>query len=390
MGDRLRVDNIRAGRYYTDYGTSSYSDYSYIKEIGQLIWGGEGHYGYPDFPPGSAVGGDFQLRNNIVQIGSVDVGTIQGGDVYKEHHYKGNVLVNLGILGYPNFYSSDAWGATAWSKMKPDKPNMAAFNAIYELKDVPEMLRQRFLQNGLSEIGNYYLALKFGWEPLLRDVRDFVLTHMKSQDRLKQLIRDEGRPVRRRITLQDSPDEESTVQRAGTDFYPSFVGYFYGPGAWSRDTIMSNDRVWASARFRYWLPGGPRDVYWSAAMKAKIFGLYPTPKVIYDMIPWSWLVDWFSNLGDCISNLQTSVVDRLAADYAYVMREVSRTLTRTTQATFYHDKTLEPFTVTGSSTSTQASKYRVGADPFGFGTPENSLSGVQLSILGALGLSRLR
>jgi hypothetical protein len=274
--------------------------------------------------------------------------------------------------------------------MKPDKPNMNLLNSIYELKDVPGMLHQRFLNHGLAGIGDYYLALKFGWEALLKDCRDFVQTQRNAQKALKQLLHDEGKPVRRKINLAHDMSSPIVTGGAGISTFPSFVTYFYGPNGRHTDTEYTGSDIWASARFRYWLPGGPRDVNWTRRMLAAIYGLKPTPAVVYRAIPWTWLVDWFTNIGDVIDNLDTSLVDRLANDYFYVMRHDYTRSTRTCTGTFFRSPTMELVDWSATSTLQWGCKSRVAGDPFGFNTPQNALSGVQLSILGALGLSKLR
>jgi hypothetical protein len=274
--------------------------------------------------------------------------------------------------------------------MKPDKPSMSGLNAIYELKDVPGMLRQRFHAQNLHEIGDYYLALQFGWKPLLSDICSFVLTHMNAQKRLEQLIRDEGRPVQREINLEDSFYQNSRNSGSGMYLYPLLVGYFYQDSGKFTYTDGTYVKRWAKARFRYWLPEGPRNVAWTNSMKDKIFGFKPTPQVVYRAIPWTWLIDWFSNVGDMISNLETSLVDRLAADYFYVMETIENRSELTASATVFQEGTLNPFSVSATGTAHRGWKTRLPGDPFGWGTSQSSLSGVQLSILGALGLSRLR
>jgi hypothetical protein len=231
--------------------------------------------------------------------------------------------------------------------------------------------------------------LKFGWEALLNDIVSFVVTQRKAQERLKQILRDEGKPVKRRIILNDSSSNTYAAQGSGNVLNPSFVGYFYGQCSYQA-RINSIDRIWAAARYRYWLPEGPRDVQWTNAMLAKIFGFKPTPAVVWRAIPWSWLIDWFSNVGDMIDNLETSLVDRLAADYFYTMRNVANVAEVTGTSTYWEENTLKPITVTATGTREAGHKTRLKGDPFGWGTPENSLSGTQLSIMGALGLSRLR
>jgi hypothetical protein len=252
------------------------------------------------------------------------------------------------------------------------------------------MLHQRFLDSGLSGISDYWLALQFGWKPLLSDIRNFVLTQRSAQDRIKQLLRDNGKPVRRRIQLLNTSTPGNPQEgEAWGQFGPSFSTYFYSGTPRFRSKYSDNDTVWASAQFKYWLPDGPRDINWRRRMMAAIFGLNPTPSVVYNAIPWTWLYDWFTNLGDVISNLDAGVADRLSADYFYVMRHTESVIESTVTIPLYHVGDI-PFTATATTVQRVFSKSRATGDPFGFATNEHMLSGMQLSILGALGMSRLR
>jgi hypothetical protein len=117
--------------------------------------------------------------------------------------------------------------------------------------------------------------------------------------------------------------------------------------------------------------------------------LYLSPQFCWNALPWSWLADWFSNAGSILENLDVGVADRLAADYMYVMRTKLYTLQHTNTLKL---QTLDGSPVPVSVTSLQQSAIstRLAGDPFGFSTSQNSLTNTQLSILGALGLSRLR
>lgn len=354
--------------------------------------GAEGHYGFPDFPPYPAVGGDFILNSYKYDSPLLQVGKIYRGGPLNQF-YEGSVTPNLGWLGSVggNLATiSSTMGSQAYNRMKPTQPNFQALNAAYELREVPDMLRQRFLKDGLRAIPNYWLALQFGWKPLLNDIRNFVLTQINAQDRLRQLLRDNDRPVRRKCILFDNTISESrTAQYAYQVMSPGFVTQYYPQPGTTELHTRDYDKGWASARFKYHLPDGPRDVVWTAKMKARIFGLYPSPSVVYNAMPWTWLLDWFVNIGDMLENMEAGVADRLAADYFYVMRARGGRQENTCTSTFVRESG-ELVSVSGTSVAEWSHKVRSVGDPFGWNTPENNLSGMQLSILGALGLSRLR
>jgi hypothetical protein len=270
--------------------------------------------------------------------------------------------------------------------MKPTKPSFSGLNSLYELRELAMTLEGR--ARTLKEVSSYWVGLQFGWKPLLSDILSLVNHQRKTEKRLKQLLRDNGKPVRRKITLVETDDTVQTDFTSYSAFNPVLVTQFYRQQPTVRQIRVNTERVWASARFRYWLPGGPQDINWKRAMLARIYGLYPSPSVIYNAIPWSWLVDWFTNAGDLIENLDGGVANRLAADYFYVMREKSWFVTNTATG-YFTRRNGEACQFTGSSTFHATSKYRAKGDPFGFASNQNDLSLMQLSILGALGLSKI-
>lgn len=352
--------------------------------------GTKGNYGYPDFPANRAVGGGFGLNKTEWSSGLVDVGEIYGGGP-NNYSFKGRMAVAIDPLGFVNtHYPPDSWGALAYNRMKPTAPDFNMGNFVYELRELPRQIMQRFLSSGLASIGNYWLAYQFGWKLLLQDIVKMYVLQQNLEKRLKQLLRDNGRPVRRRVTLYDTATLDSVVTQSNivATFVPTLVSQYYS-GPYGRTVKYSSfDRVWASARFRYWLPEGPRDIRWTRNMKAAIFGAFPSPSVVWNALPWTWLIDWFAGVGNILENMETGVADRLAADYFYVMREKGGR--SDWDATIgFRRKTGERVVFTGSAYSQWTAKSRTIGDPFGFNT-QLPLSGMQLSILGALGLSKIR
>ena len=369
------------------------------KYLNQVLWntelveGDRGNWGYPDFPPDRDIGGPFFVRGHKRVMPKVSVGKIIRPGAPNEETYTGCVGPSLEILSMVSGKLADpsSWGATAYNRMRPDKPNFEGLNAIYELKDLPGMLEQRLRR--ISDIGNYYLALQFGWKPLYRDVVNLVKTQMSAQDRLKQLIRDNGRPVRRKIMLEDVRLPGGYTDSIGypvSAMQPILPTQFYAGQHVTKLNLYDYRKTWASAQFRYWLPEGPRDILWTARMMARIFGFNPTPKVVYNAIPWSWLVDWFTNAGDVIANMSGGIADRLAADRFYLMQERGAYGTLEGMGVYYRYPDFAPVRVSGTASEQWYHKVRLKGDPFGLNTSQNNLSGMQLSILGALGLSRLR
>jgi hypothetical protein len=354
-----------------------------------------GHYRYQELGKYPWIGGPFHSIGNEYHCTTQNVGQIWRGGPLGEF-YQGSFIGTLPVISLTGSCDPNPFGAEAYARLKPTSPEYGFLQSIYELRELPKQLRQRFFDNreglkgSLRSVGDYYLAIKFGWEPLLRDVRNFVLGQKKAQKRLDQFIRDEGRAVRREVRLLDNISEVTTSQsNAYAAVNPVLVTQFYTRQPRYTERRWSRESVWASARFRFWLPSGPRNVVWTNSMMGKIFGLNPSPKHIYDCIPWSWLIDWFGSVGDCLENLDAGVASRLAADYFYVMHSKENYAIRDSNA-WFQDKSKN---IIGASVTCNRRTWthtRAQGDPFGFGTPASGLSASRLAILGALGLSRLR
>nr|UJQ85591.1 MAG: hypothetical protein 1 [Leviviridae sp.] len=385
--------NVNKDRYagYTtdDSGTRFHIYGPDTVSISSMLLGQEGHYGYPNFPPNSNVGGLFRMEKNYLLFGWVDVGEItRDGGNPNGQKYKGLVTAYAGINPWTlGLADASAWGTLGYNKARPAQPEMSVLNSIYELKDLPRMLRAR--HEKLKDIGDYYLALKFGWEPLLRDIRDYVFTQRKAQKLLAQLLRDNEKVVRRRVILQNDVVESPLVSGlAYGAMRPILPTQYYQTEPRYEDRVTTTDRVWASGAFRYWLPPGPRDVNWTRKMLARIYGATPSPSVLWNALPWTWLIDWHVNVGAILENMEGGVADRVAAQYFYCMREKRETTRRDVYMKFKRVNG-NVFETSSYLEHVRKTCHRIPGYPFGFNLSPQPLTGMQLSILGALGLSKL-
>jgi hypothetical protein len=289
----------------------------------------------------------------------------------------------------------DARGATAVANSKPTNSVADASVFLGELmKDgIPSLVGSSLWKDrtkAAQKAGSEYLNAEFGWRPLLNDVRKFAYAVNHASAVLKQYERDAGKVVRRRFYFPVQRDvqwfnEGST--RAYIDPGDSeLVDLAVPTGALMRK-VETYRRQWFSGAFTYHLPSGydSRQAMDRHALKAKkLFGLTLTPDTLWNLAPWSWAADWFSNAGDVVSNISDWATDGLVMRYGYIM-EHSRVS---------HTYTLSPTGLQGSPkaapsvTLVRETKIRRRANPFGFGLTYDGLSTRQKAIMLALGLSR--
>lgn len=297
------------------------------------------------------------------------------------------------------------WGAKGWHAAKPGKPTADLLVGGAELlregiPSIPGNLLRRL--RSMRSAGGEWLNWNFGWAPLLSDIRKMYDTYQNLNRHLDQLVRDNGKGIRRRRTLSNQTATTVTVNRvfptASGSWYPTYVqGGYYGPST-TQCVVKTTERIWFAGRFRYYIPDIGTDQWTRRATRA-LFGLNPSPEVIWALLPWSWLIDWFTNVGDVVANLSDHAAENLTADYAYVMRSKGTSTYYTSSwdwtGTSSADekagwKPVKPGNASTTTVYSTMEKARLAATPYGFGVTYDGLSAYQTSILAALGISRAR
>jgi hypothetical protein len=146
-------------------------------------------------------------------------------------------------------------------------------------------------------------------------------------------------------------------------------------------------RRWFSGAFTYHLALGGDS--FSKMVRAqseakKLLGFSLTPDTLWNLAPWSWAVDWFTNTGDVIENITSMAVDGMVLKYGYVMEH---TIVRDTY-TFVGHPGLVGNPRPNDITMVTETKKRRKATPFGFGLTWDGFSPRQLAIIAALGITK--
>lgn len=285
--------------------------------------------------------------------------------------------------------------AKAWRKYRPGKPVANVGQFIGELTRLPTLPLKQIVQargtlNRFRAMGSEYLNIQFGWKPFVKDLQDMYKLVTTLDATLAQLRRDNGQPIRRRGGVRKTVLLPTTiVQSTGSYLYPILNSGYYQNSSQGKRIVTETyeERSWFSARFRYFVKNID-SVEWEDRAILALFGLNPTPSLLWEVMPWSWLVDWGANVGDVLSNLSSNAVDNLVADYAFLMTQ--RTFTRSVQEStvLWNSYAQRYETISARADFVSTVKMRERASPFGFGLVPGDLTGRQASILGALGISR--
>lgn len=354
---------------------------------------------------------------------------IQQQDVYtsrdQSYRYVGGFAANTGHMNpgwmippnaddlsksslVPNMAGSVA---KAWRGAKPKIQQVNGFAALAELGEVPRMLgttakafhdtwrhlggdSRRNPSMTPHGVADNFLNHQFGWVPFLSDVGGAIQTYQKSNDIIARLTRNNGRGIRRRVTVENVTSTTTVATGTGSLFTgTTFPQMFYQPPnvAWEPTWEVSDTvtrRVEGIGKFRYYLPefDAGRPDYDSAMNTAKrhldIYGVRINPSNLYQIVPWSWAADWVSNVGHYVHKFSDEFGDNLAAEYFYTTfyQDTVRTYTNIHR---FHDRTV----VLTASKRVLVKKRVEGDSPFGVSLSWANLSPRQIAIAGALGIS---
>lgn len=285
-------------------------------------------------------------------------------------------------------------GAEGYRKARPGNAQASAMNFALELRDLPFLpLKMLAKTKKFKSLGDEYLNYQFGWKPFVMDLQKMYYLYRDLDKQLAQLIRDNRRVVRRRRSLGRSVIDDDPVTEEFNHVVHVKPGLFDPRGHSTHTHYHSRiTENWFVGAYEYYIPDIGTDKWESRATLA-LFGANVTPEVIWEALPWSWLIDWFSNVGTIVANASQNAAENLVSNYAYIMRK--DTVKDDYYSTFSTLPTDILFTQDGGSFSCSfhkelVYKARLPATPYGFGIDYDSLSAYQVSILAALGVSRGR
>ncbi len=204
-------------------------------------------------------------------------------------------------------------GATLLSRTNPSRPTIVPFTLVQDLYDVPRMLKSvgRLIKTPKSllspkEVANQYLGAKFGWLPLIDDTKKLLNVGQYIDARVNELRRlysEQG--LKRRLQLGSN-------SAVSTEFGFSWDDDFTGLVSTNihRGTTV---KTWGTVRWKPnnlpcpgWTPSDA-EILRKATQIVSGFTTEGVVKGAWDLLPWTWMVDWFSNVGDWLTQSSSTV-----------------------------------------------------------------------------------
>lgn len=312
-------------------------------------------------------------------------------------------------LGSASIKAIDSWslgdisslGAEAYAKFSPLKPTVDLGTFFGEYKEIPQMLKSsvrsfrdiwrdtfRGKSKSLkpSDYANEYLNTQFGWEPFLSTFADLYKAVRSIQKRIERLRQYNGKWERRGglVSLTNASELIATYTNLGGTT-PGFNSVLDpSTGSTGKLYLDFDQKVTFKGAYKYYVPGLDTENRFPPELITQLLGLRATPELVWNLTPWSWLVDWFANIGAILQNADDRASFQLVTKYAYLMGTTSKTYR------FEGVRHIGGRPHSFCFTTGVVHKQRVGATPYGFGVQFPELSAWRLSILTALGLSKTR
>lgn len=219
---------------------------------------------------------------------------------YWGDHDLGASLADLLFAGVPSAYDGHF---DRWQRCKPTmgtRANLGVF--LYELGDVKRMFdfipkkhlryKNRPVDNWrmtLAYANSQHLNFNFGWKPFIRDVQNVFSGLTSFDERLEKFVKGQNQ-----LQTTHAGDPESVIESDWTWLIPT--------GEWGELKCTRSYRVRRNSTFQYSysIPN-----YSDRELRVRSYldtlGLHVNPQNIWAVLPWSFVVDWFYNVGNVLS-----------------------------------------------------------------------------------------
>jgi hypothetical protein len=316
----------------------------------------------------------------LIDLASVD-GTAEGATQVASY-------VNTKLLPHLGLSDLDVVGTNFINGVKPTNP------AVDTAATVAELFSERkfFSLSPSASPSSQYLNYNLGVAPTVSYFKDLKKTVENHDKLLSQYERDAGKRIRRRY----EPEPTTTSVQQGSGGYTRVMtptisdnGLWYNfqtPSSWTVSHEHTK-KQWFSGAFSYPLP--PEGWRRTLGQYERLYGLKPGVDTGWEVLPFSFVADYFANMGNVVNNLNSFISDGLVMPYAYVMES--------NKVTWRYDGigSYQPGDGTVKTRSFGLDLFvehhrRRAATPFGFGFDLDGITDKQKSILVALGIELLR
>lgn len=196
------------------------------------------------------------------------------------------VLATRASLGIP---SDGALAAKLLAQTNPSRPVVDLPVFIAELKDLPDLVQKQGSKL-LRRIAKYNLSYQFAIKPMVNDLIQMLDFVQATEQRRQELEKLGQTGLRRKRTLATGSRPSSGKWNLNSSSGLNLTNVPY-QGAYA-------SRVWGSVR---WFPTAnfpKKSVDLLPLARKAVLGLTFDGASAWELIPFSWLVDWYGSTGD--------------------------------------------------------------------------------------------
>lgn len=255
------------------------------------------HYQCEDYP-GSGDCAPLMIHKNTLSGGLINKGPDPGNFGSYFNNY---VADNLnGMSSFPDQVIPDepstTYAATKAAAMtNPSRPYVDLPVSLFELRELPMLVRDAG-RSVLNQLGSGNLKYQFGIRPIAGD--------------LARLWNFENEANRRMVEIDRLADSEKGLRRTVV------IGRYSASG--NRTTVMQSNGVFIEPTFQWnktvlvkaharWIPDvSMQSIHMASHRRALVeramlglgFDAGSITSQAWELIPWSWLADWYGGIGD--------------------------------------------------------------------------------------------
>jgi hypothetical protein len=211
-----------------------------------------------------------------------------------------------------------------------------AYN-LYELRELPRMLLTTVewykRMWDAKESSSQFLNYEFGWKQTVAQIKNMLALPQRIAKRVNYLISRQGKLTTFRAKEKfSSAPTFSTIPKLYFDFH-------FWEGAQQLGTLSAKREYELRVAVNLLVNFPKLEVpILRGSLVNKLLGYgddFPvTPSTVYNMVPWTWLVDWFTGMGDYITMMDEIALDRKLVNWAYITYQCDGVVSNTARCTF--------------------------------------------------------
>lgn len=217
---------------------------------------------------------------------------------------------------------SGGLGPAIAARINPSRPVVDLPVSLIELREIPELVHS-LGRDLFTKVAKGNLRYEFGVVPLVSDFFKLLQFTESVQKRFELFKKLQKGAILRKATIW----QDSAVTFPGTLVTAQSV---LGTMTYRRVTITTTGKIWG---YGYVRPSDSFRKEWDDdhiryAARRVVFGATVDFVTLWELLPWSWLIDWYSDMGDWLlskRNLIPCTIDTLRVcettrtEYKYVL-----------------------------------------------------------------------